>query len=306
MTLLPPQIRVLERGWLSSNNIVFLEGDGATVVDTGYVSHAEQTVELLRRVLEGRRLKRIINTHSHSDHMGGNAAVRRAFGCRIAIPAGIERAVTEWDEHALLLKPAQQRSERFLHDEVIAAGEEIELGGLKWRTHAAPGHDMDALVFHCAEKRILISGDALWQDGFGVVFDAVLGRASALDVQRETLDMLSRLEVDVVIPGHGAPFRDAAKALERAYQRVAAFQRDPERLARHATKVIFTFFLLDMQRLPLADLPAHLERTSIYGEANDRYLKMPPAALAEWLVRDLSSAGVIEVRDGIVFPLIAP
>ncbi len=304
--ILPQQIRVLERGWLSSNNIVFLEGAGATLIDSGYVSHAEQTVALLQRVLEGRRLDRLINTHSHSDHMGGNAAVRRAFGCRIAIPAGIERAVAEWDEHALLLAPAQQRSERFLHDEVVAAGDELELGGMRWRAHAAPGHDMDALVFHCPEKRILISGDALWQNGFGVVFDAVLGRHEALDVQRETLDMIGRLAVDVVIPGHGAPFRDVRQALERACQRCAAFRDDPERLARHATKVIFTFYLLDIQQLPLADLPAHLERTPIYGEANRRHMKMPPPALADWLVRELVSAGAVEVRDGILYPRVAP
>lgn len=303
---LPPQIRVLERGWLSSNNIVFLEGTEATLIDSGYVSHAEQTVALLRHVLEGRRLMRLINTHSHSDHMGGNAAVRRAFGCRIAIPAGIERAVAEWDEHALLLAQAQQRGERFLHDDVVSAGDMLELGGMRWRAYAAPGHDMDALVFHCPDKRILISGDALWQNGFGVVFDAVLGRHEALDVQRETLDMIGRLEVDIVIPGHGAPFRDVAQALERARQRCAAFRDDPERLARHATKVIFTFFLLDAQQLPLAALPAHLLQTSIYCEANERYLKMSPDELADWLVRDLTSAGAIEVREGVLYPLVAP
>ncbi len=32
---------------------------------------------------------------------------------------------------------------------------------------AAPGHDMGALVFYNPEHRILISGDALWQNGYG-------------------------------------------------------------------------------------------------------------------------------------------
>ena len=35
---LPDSLLVLERGWLSSNNILFHEGDGATLVDSGYVS----------------------------------------------------------------------------------------------------------------------------------------------------------------------------------------------------------------------------------------------------------------------------
>ena len=41
---LPDSLRVLERGWLSANNIVFLEGEHATLVDSGYVTHAAQTL----------------------------------------------------------------------------------------------------------------------------------------------------------------------------------------------------------------------------------------------------------------------
>ncbi len=37
---LPGTMQVLERGWLSSNSIVFDEGDAISIVDTGYVSHA--------------------------------------------------------------------------------------------------------------------------------------------------------------------------------------------------------------------------------------------------------------------------
>ena len=83
---LPASIHVLERGWLSANNILFLEGENATLVDSGYVTHATQTVELVGKALDGRRLKRLINTHSHSDHIGGNAALKSAFGREIIVP----------------------------------------------------------------------------------------------------------------------------------------------------------------------------------------------------------------------------
>ena len=52
---LPASIHVLERGWLSANNILFLEGENATLVDSGYVTHATQTVELVGKALDGRR-----------------------------------------------------------------------------------------------------------------------------------------------------------------------------------------------------------------------------------------------------------
>ena len=41
---LPPGITVFERGWLSANNILFQGPEGNALVDSGYATHAEQTV----------------------------------------------------------------------------------------------------------------------------------------------------------------------------------------------------------------------------------------------------------------------
>lgn len=73
-------MQVLQRGWLSANNIVFADAQATTVVDTGYHSHAAQTLALVDAALGGRRLDRIINTHLHSDHCGGNAALHAKHG----------------------------------------------------------------------------------------------------------------------------------------------------------------------------------------------------------------------------------
>ena len=101
-TALPDSLLVLERGWLSANNILGFDGDRATLVDSGYVSHAAQTVDLVRHALAGRTLGRLINTHSHSDHIGGNAALKAAFDCEIIVPAGLHATIADWDEDALL------------------------------------------------------------------------------------------------------------------------------------------------------------------------------------------------------------
>jgi len=159
---LPPGVQVLERGWLSANNVVLFDGErDATLIDSGYVSHAPQTVALVREALDGRQLRRLINTHSHSDHIGGNAALQREFDCTISVPAGIAEAVATWDEAALLLSTAEQLGERFRADDVVCAGDTLEMANLEWQALPAPGHDMDALVFYSADRRTLISGDAL-------------------------------------------------------------------------------------------------------------------------------------------------
>lgn len=70
-----PGISVLERGWLSSNNVLLhgtTPAEGAVLVDTGYASHAAQTLALLDTVLRpNEALRLILNTHLHSDHCGG-------------------------------------------------------------------------------------------------------------------------------------------------------------------------------------------------------------------------------------------
>ena len=222
MSQLPASLHVLERGWLSSNNILLFEGDRAILVDTGYVSHAEQTVALVRSALDGRRLTDIVNTHSHSDHIGGNAAVQRAFGCRITVPAGMHDAVQQWDENALLLSVAGQTGDRFTADTKAHPGDTREMGGLHWEALAAPGHDMDALMFFNRDHGVLISGDALWRDGFGILFADVLGTGDGIGEARRTLDAIARLPVRQVIPGHGAPFDEVDEALAAA-ETIAGF-----------------------------------------------------------------------------------
>ncbi len=302
---LPASLRVIERGWLSSNNVLAFDGDAAALVDTGYVGHADQTVALVRQGLGTRRLARVVNTHSHSDHIGGNAALQRAWGCEIVIPAGIAEHVAAWDEEALLLAPAGQRGDRFRHDAVIRAGETFVMGGLEWRAHPAPGHDMAALVFHCEAACVLISGDALWADGFGIVFGEVMGRPGALAAQRGTLEMIGRLAVDLVIPGHGPAFADVDAALDRAYKRLAAFEQDPLRMAKNAVKACFIFNLLDMGRLAPAALDAYVAGVPFFCDVGARLLGMAPDALARWLYDELLAAKAIAVEDGFIVPTMA-
>lgn len=298
MSLLPQQIHVLERGWLSSNNIVFLEGAEATLVDSGYLTHADQTLALLDRALEGRKLTRLINTHSHSDHIGGNATVRRAHGCSISVPEGMAPAVRDWDEDALLLTSALQQAEPFEFDATIAPGDALEMGGIQWQALLVPGHDMHALAYYAPSEKILISGDALWQDGFGVLFAELHGDNSGLPAQRRTLEMLGELEVRAVIPGHGAPFADFDAAMTRALQRLAAFEQSPERMARSAMKALFTFTLLEKRRMKRAEIGDYFGKVAIFRDVSRRFFNREAADVAAQVIDELLKAGVLMEQDG--------
>jgi glyoxylase-like metal-dependent hydrolase (beta-lactamase superfamily II) len=164
--VLPPSIQVLERGWLSSNNVVLHDDDGqATVVDTGYATQREQTLALVQHALQGRRLTRIVNTHLHSDHCGGNALLKSVSGATLLIPPGHADAVARWDEDQLTFRATGQQCDRFRHDGLVEPGRQIRMGGMDWQVFGAPGHDPHSVMLWAAEHGILISADALWNNG---------------------------------------------------------------------------------------------------------------------------------------------
>jgi len=309
---LPAAIRVFERGWLSCNNILLTgandAGASAVLVDSSYIAHAAQTVAQQRHALAGAPLDWLVNTHCHSDHMGGNAPVQRAFGCRTSLPAGEAALIERWDDREMLLTYADQRAERFAYDDCFADGDRLGMGGLAWEVIAAPGHDPHAVMFWCEAERILISGDALWQNGFGVIFQRLLGDAAGRDAAyaqtRATLERIAALPVHTVIPGHGAAFDDVPAALARAFKRLESFEQDDTRLARHALKVILIFSLLERRRIALADLPGYLAGVGLLTDINARFLQLAPQALADWLVTDLERAGALKREDGAIVPLV--
>jgi glyoxylase-like metal-dependent hydrolase (beta-lactamase superfamily II) len=296
---LPASMQVFERGWLSANNILFAGHDGTVLVDTGYVTHAPQTLALVRHALGGRRLDRIVNTHLHSDHCGGNAALRHAFGSRIAIPACEADRVRNWDEDALSYRATGQQCARFGFDDTVAPGDVLAMGDLSWQALAAPGHDPHALLFWCEEEGILIAGDALWQNGFGVIFPELAGEPG-FDEVRATLDLIASLRPRLVIPGHGAPFTDVDGSLQRAYGRLDYLSADPVRNAENAVKVLLKFLLIERRAIPLAELEKLFDTVPLLVLARERFLPLPSAGLAQWVVRALEKAGAATVQGDLL------
>jgi len=296
---LPSTMRVFERGWLSSNNILFVDQHKTALIDSGYATHAPQTLALVQHALQGRPLDQLINTHLHSDHCGGNAILQQHYRCQTLIPATQADIVRNWDDDQLTFAATNQQCERFGFDGMLEPGDILELGGLQWQALAAPGHDPHSLIFYCAEERILISADALWENGFGVIFPELEGEPGFAEA-RATLELIADLEVRLVIPGHGAPFTDVRKALDTAFSRIDYFIADPVRNAQNAIKVMLKFLLLERQQIRLADLPDVLRQGHFFQTANSLFMHQSEAELAQWAVGQLVRVGAAELVDGWV------
>ncbi len=295
-------LTVLERGWLSSNNLLIhpVPGEpGAVLVDTGHVNHAPQTVALVRQALQGAPLARVLNTHLHSDHCGGNASLQREFGVPVAIPPGLAAAVQAWDDAALSYPATGQRMARFALQALLSPGDAVVAGEREWEVLAAPGHDPHSVMLFDRAHGVLVSADALWEHGFGVVFPEIDGEPGFDDVAA-VLEAIAALPVRVVVPGHGRPFTDVGAALERAFARIRGFQADPARHMRHAVKVLVKYHLMEERAQPLAALLDWAEATPLLHRAWERFAPAGAATPRAWLqgvVADLVNGGAL-LRDG--------
>lgn len=245
----PSHMTFLQRGWLSSNHLLLAGADDAVLIDSGYVSHAEQTSALIAHALQGRPLDRLVNTHLHSDHCGGNALLQTLYPrLETTIAPGLADAVRHWDSARLTYAPTGQDCPRFSFDRLMHPGDELRWAGDTWQVYAAPGHDPHSVILFQPDHRILVSADALWEHGFGVVFPEIEGEDGFSGIA-QTLDLIEALQPRWVVPGHGALFQDVDAALARARSRLHGFQRAPIKHANHAAKVLLKFKLLDWQRV---------------------------------------------------------
>ncbi len=299
---LPQGVHVFERGWLSSNNILFVGAQSSALVDSGYSTHAEQTIALVAAILQRRPLDFLINTHLHSDHCGGNAALQRTYPTvQTLVPPGQASFVSSWDPVALTYEPTGQLCPQFKFDGVLVPGEVIRLADAEWQIHAAPGHDPHSLIFFEPCSRALISADALWEVGFGVVFPELEGE-KAFDEVAATLDLIEQLKPLWVIPGHGPVFSYRATVLAHSRERLNAFVNNPSRHAHHAAKVLLKFKLLEQQQLFFVDFVGWAANTSYIQLIRERFFpSIPIESWIEQLTDELVRSAVARKDDAMVY-----
>lgn len=296
-TLLPAGLHFFERGWLSSNAIFLDDGFSSVLIDTGYFTHSSLLLTFLSRHLHGRSLDTLVNTHMHSDHCGGNFAVQSHFSAvKTFIPFGLFEAVRIWNKNLLSFEVTGQTCPRFQADSPLRPGDVYNWASFHWEVHASPGHDHDALLLFNPVHRILISADALWANGFGVVFPEICGGTGFAEVS-STLDLIEKLNPQIVLPGHGPLIEDLATAISIARTKIKRFKESPSLHASHAAKVLLKFKLLELQSVDIPDFKFWALNTPLLMDVHQAFFpSFTPNAWIDNLVSELVNKNVARVN----------
>ena len=213
------------------------DGDGWTIVDTGFPNEAVMTTwKQIIEKLDG-PVKRLIVTHFHPDHLGLAAWLMEQTGAPVWMTTGefltahavwhevgghgARFMVEQFRQHGLdaeRLAKFEKRGSGYRkavpalpeHYHRLKAGDAVAVDGRKWQIIIGHGHAPEHMALYCAELGVLISGDMLLpRISTNISVFAATPTADALRWFLDSLDDMVRdvPEETLVLPSHGLPFK---------------------------------------------------------------------------------------------------
>jgi len=186
--------------------------DGLVLVDTGLESDCQSLMQQMKFLkLNPIRLKKILLTHAHGDHILGAMYLHRLTGALVhagradsdILRAGgpPEALFSIYDMSDIQTHPTQV-------DVELVGGETIDCGDVQFQVIGTPGHTPGSLCFLIERdgQRILFSGDTIQsiRGGLGTygTYFSPRYRSNAADYLATLKKLLKLPAPDILLPGH--------------------------------------------------------------------------------------------------------
>ena len=188
---------ILPVGMLQCNCSVF--GDEQTseaiVIDPG--DNVDEILEIVAR--HSLRVKAIVITHAHIDHIGGAAKLKRATGAPVYMNENDAELRDMLDVQATWL--GMETPERTEIDTPAKEGDVLRLGEAEFQVIDTPGHTQGSISLWIPTENKLVAGDTLFRESIG---RTDLPGGDGRQILQSIKEKLFKLpESAVVIPGHG-------------------------------------------------------------------------------------------------------
>jgi len=202
-----------ENAGFMSNNCYVKTNDGYLVVDTGpSYQFAKQAYAEMKKIAD-LPVKYVIDSHGHDDHWLGNNFYKEEFNATIVGPESINSDYKDGDKtrmYAILPENAIDGTHIIKVDKVVKEPEVLKFGGAEF--HLTPmkvkAHSIDDIYIYMPKEKVLFAGDLVMNGRITSNRDgSVMGQIKALD-------MMSKLDWKVLIPGHG--YITGEKAMEES------------------------------------------------------------------------------------------
>ncbi|WP_342514393.1 MBL fold metallo-hydrolase [Sporosarcina sp. FSL K6-1522] len=274
-----------------SANMVLIKDQLPILIDSGFGSEAAETERLMKGTgVSPEELHLIVNTHYHSDHVGGNYHLQKKYGVQIAAHKWEADLINIGDSEACAAEWLDQPIEPYRVDRKLSDNDEIHTGSSTLKVLHTPGHTLGHISLYEPEEEILICGDLFHKQDIGWLN---IFREGVASIQRsiESLDRLSKLRIGQAYSGHGPKIENPLAAIDAARGRMEKWLSTPEKISWHACKRIFSFTLMIKNGLVKEEIDNYLLTCGWFQDFARHSFQLQPEEFIPILLDEMIRSG---------------